>query len=160
MVSFQLPECVILNRMVVHYTRESPGRARLTWLTRVQFLGDIHQPLHDENLAIGGNGVSVNFSGVVTNLHHVWDTSIPEKLVGGYSLVDAEKWGNNLTEAIKTGVYKAQAADWLEGIDLSDPLTTAMGWAEESNLLICTTVLPDGLGGCISSPGLYELPFF
>lgn len=110
-------------------------------------MGDIHQPLHDENLSIGGNGIAVNFSGVVTNLHHVWDTSVPERLVGGYALPDAERWASNLTEAIKTGVYKPLAADWLKGIDLSDPVSTALVWAQESNAFICTTVLPEGLDG-------------
>jgi hypothetical protein len=76
----------------------------------------------------------------------VWDTSIPEKLVGGYTLADAEGWAKNLTEAIKTGVFKAQAADWLTGMDLSDPLSTALVWAGESNAWVCTTVLPEGIG--------------
>lgn len=33
-----------------------------------QFLGDIHQPLHDEALDIGGNTISVTFGGTTTNL--------------------------------------------------------------------------------------------
>ena len=41
---------------------------------------------------------------------------MPEKLVGGYSLVFAEKWAKTLTAAIKTGVYKDQAAHQLDGI--------------------------------------------
>jgi hypothetical protein len=28
---------------------------------------------------------------------------------------------------------------------LSDPVATSLGWAEESNKLICTAVLPDGV---------------
>lgn len=43
----------------------------------IQFIGDIHQPLHDENLDVGGNTVDVTFDGDSTNLHAVWDTSIP-----------------------------------------------------------------------------------
>lgn len=43
----------------------------------IQFIGDIHQPLHDEALDIGGNTVDVTFAGDSTNLHAVWDTSIP-----------------------------------------------------------------------------------
>lgn len=113
----------------------------------VHFLGDIHQPLHDENILIGGNGIPVNFSGVATNLHHVWDTSIPEKLIGGYSLTDAEAWAKNLTDAINTGVYKVQATEWLKGMDLSDPLSSSLVWAGESNAWVCTTVLPEGLDG-------------
>jgi len=113
----------------------------------IHIVGDTHQPLHDEALDIGGNTISVKFGNVVTNLHHVWDTSIPEKLIGGYSLPDAHKWAASLTTAIKTGVYRSQAHGWLSGIDISDPLTTSIAWAEEANAFVCTTVLPDGLDG-------------
>jgi hypothetical protein len=82
---------------------------------------------------------------VKTNLHHVWDTNMPEKLVGGYSMADAEKWAAALTTAITSGIYRSQAASWLEGIDLSDPITTALAWATEANSFVCTTVMPDGV---------------
>jgi hypothetical protein len=36
-----------------------------------QFVGDIHQPLHDENLDVGGNDIAVTFDGTSTNLHHI-----------------------------------------------------------------------------------------
>lgn len=96
---------------------------------------------------MGGNGIAVNYSGVVTNLHHVWDTSIPETLVGGYALPYAESWAGNLTEAIKTGIYQPLTSDWLKGMDLSDPISTALVWAQEANAFVCTTVLPEGLDG-------------
>jgi hypothetical protein len=111
----------------------------------IHFVGDIHQPLHDENVDRGGNGILVNFTGIPTNLHAIWDTNMPEKLVGGYALADAQGWANTLTAAIKTGAYKSQAASWLDGIDLSDPVTTSLAWAEESNAFVCTTVMPDGI---------------
>ncbi|KAA8570829.1 hypothetical protein MFRU_011g01120 [Monilinia fructicola] len=110
----------------------------------VHFVGDIHQPLHAENIDIGGNTIHVNFTGKPTNLHSVWDTAIPEKLVGGYSMADAKDWADALTTAIKTGIYQYQAKSWLEGMDISDPLTTALGWARDSNAFVCTTVIPDG----------------
>lgn len=84
---------------------------------------------------------------MATNLHHVWDSSIPEKLVGGYTPFDASRWAENLTEAIRTGVYQKQAPEWLKGIDLGDPLTAALGWAQETNAFICTAVLPEGVEG-------------
>ncbi|CAD6448491.1 5241e8b6-4c04-44f3-836d-f05955b87a4f [Sclerotinia trifoliorum] len=110
----------------------------------VHFVGDIHQPLHAENIDIGGNTIKVTFNGKETNLHSFWDTAIPEELVGGYSITDAQKWANVLTTAIKTGKYKYQAKSWLEGMNIGDPLTTALGWARDSNAFICTTVMPDG----------------
>ena len=94
---------------------------------------------------MGGNSVVVKFGGVTTNLHHIWDTNMPEKLVGGYALSDAERWAATLTTAIKTGIYQPQAAGWLTGIELSDPVTTSLAWAEEANAFVCTTVMPDGV---------------
>lgn len=111
----------------------------------IHFVGDIHQPLHDEALDIGGNTVLVTFGGVKTNLHHVWDTNMPEKLMGGYSLAYAEKWAEALTTAITTGIYKPVAASWLDSIDLADPVMTSLAWAEEANAFVCTTVLPNGV---------------
>jgi len=35
----------------------------------------------------------------------------------------------------------------LSGIDIRDPLTTSMTWAEEANTFVCTTVLPEGPDG-------------
>jgi len=111
----------------------------------IHFVGDIHQPLHNENLDIGGNSIPVNFSGVVTNLHAVWDMNMPEKLVGGYTFADAERWATTLTTAINSGVYKAQAGNWTRGMTLSDPVSTSTEWAEEANAFVCTTVMPDGV---------------
>lgn len=69
---------------------------------------------------------------------------MPEKLVGGYSLADAQRWAVSLSDAIKTGEYQSEAASWLEGIDLNDPISSAMVWASEANTYVCSTVMPDG----------------
>jgi hypothetical protein len=107
-------------------------------------VGDIHQPLHDENVDRGGNGISVTFDGKPTNLHAVWDASIPEKLVGGAALSDAERWATTLNQDIRTGTYMDQAASWVNGINLSDPVSSTMIWASEANQYVCSTVMPDG----------------
>ncbi|KAH7395571.1 S1/P1 nuclease-like protein [Cadophora sp. MPI-SDFR-AT-0126] len=136
----------------------------------VHFIGDIHQPLHDENLDVGGNDIDVTFDGTSTNLHAIvrspqsqilylqtpninlistnltqWDTAIPEKLVGGYSLADAKTWATNLTTAIKTGTYKSSSASWLTGMKLSDPVSSSMIWASDSNAYVCSAVMPKGV---------------
>jgi hypothetical protein len=57
----------------------------------VHFVGDMHQPLHDEdNGDKGGNGRHVIFDGKPDNLHWIWDTGLlehinrnPEALAGG-----------------------------------------------------------------------------
>jgi hypothetical protein len=40
----------------------------------IHFVGDIHQPLHDEALDVGGNSISVTYDGSTTNLvrHHTF----------------------------------------------------------------------------------------
>jgi len=111
----------------------------------IQFIGDIHQPLHDEGLDLGGNEIDVTFGGESTNLHHIWDTNIPEKYVGGYALSDAKSFAATLTTSIKTGSYESEKASWLDGIDLSDPVTSATSWASEANAYVCSTVMPDGI---------------
>ncbi|KAI9704668.1 MAG: hypothetical protein M1820_005416 [Bogoriella megaspora] len=120
----------------------SDRQASLKFL--VHIIGDLHQPLHDEALEVGGNDIDVKFGSESTNLHHIWDTEIPEKLVGGYALSDAQSWASTLTTAIKSGQYKSQAASWVSGIDLSDPVTTTLKWASEANADVCTVVLPQG----------------
>lgn len=70
---------------------------------------------------------------------------MPEQLVGGYALSDANTWATNLTTGIKTGTYESIASSWLTGIDLSDPVTSAMTWASDANAYVCTTVIPSGV---------------
>lgn len=108
----------------------------------VHFVGDIHQPLHTEDVARGGNGIPVLFDGRRLNLHHVWDTSIAEKMVGGVRrrpYDEAKRWAGALTAEIAGGKFASRKADWLRATDLSDPLATALAWAIESNAHVCTT---------------------
>jgi hypothetical protein len=35
--------------------------------------------------------------------------------------------------------------DWLTGMDISDPVTSSMVWAKDSNAYVCTTVMPNGV---------------
>jgi hypothetical protein len=110
----------------------------------VHFIGDIHQPLHDEALEVGGNDIDVTFAGAATNLHHIWDTEIPEKYTGGYALSDAKTWAKTLNTAVNSGIYASSAASWIKGLDVTDPVTTTLGWASEANAYVCSTVLPQG----------------
>lgn len=116
----------------------------------LHFIGDIHQPLHTEDVARGGNGIHVRFDGVELNLHHVWDSSIAEKLVGGLRrrtppYAAAKAWADSLTADIRAGTKFNPVRDaWLLGADLEDPTATALAWAVEGNALVCTTVMPQG----------------
>ncbi|OGM48273.1 nuclease S1 [Aspergillus bombycis] len=111
----------------------------------VHIIGDTHQPLHDENLEAGGNGIDVTYDGETTNLHHIWDTNMPEEAAGGYSLSVAKSYADLLTERIKTGAYSSKKDSWTDGIDIKDPVATSMIWAADANTYVCSTVLDDGL---------------
>ncbi|KAI0473671.1 nuclease s1 [Xylariaceae sp. FL0804] len=121
----------------------------------VHFLGDVTQPLHDEALELGGNGIDVTFEGYSDNLHSDWDTYMPEKLVGGYALTDAQSWANDLISSIDSGDYKSLAADWIDGDDISDAITTATRWAADANAYVCTVVMPDGQAALEDADDLY-----
>ncbi|KAK2600645.1 hypothetical protein N8I77_010166 [Diaporthe amygdali] len=113
----------------------------------VHFVGDIHQPLHDEDVSRGGNGIHVLWEGRELNLHHVWDSSIAEKWVGGIRRKpyhEAQEWADELTGKIKDGDFKSQSKTWLDGVDFADPINTALGWAREGNAYVCSHVLPEG----------------
>ncbi|ELU41255.1 s1/P1 nuclease domain-containing protein [Rhizoctonia solani AG-1 IA] len=86
----------------------------------VHLLGDITQPLHDENKATGGNGISVLWNGATTNLHSVWDSSIAEKYVGGNTVAYATTWGNQIiTKLAAGGAYASSKASWLSCVNPS-----------------------------------------
>jgi hypothetical protein len=122
----------------------------------VHFLGDIHQPLHTENMKRGGTHIPACFNGHCSdmNLHSVWDTEIPETHRG-------------VAHREKPAAEKDEAASWAEDLFSSNQargLTTsaecknirkaqdcALKWANESNSFICSYVLgkltDEDLGG-------------
>jgi hypothetical protein len=117
----------------------------LKWL--VHFIGDTHQPLHVENLEVGGNLINITFEGKTANLHHIWDTEMPEKLVGEPTQANAKAWAASLTEETLSGKYANQSKSWLEGTDIKDPIESAMTWARDANAYVCSTVVPEGAEG-------------
>ncbi|KAK4538874.1 hypothetical protein RGQ29_032287 [Quercus rubra] len=96
----------------------------------VHFIGDIHQPLHDEAAEIGGNTINVTFDGEETNLHSY-----------------AQSWAANLTGSIKNGKYSTASKKWLANIDIDDAQAGAMIMASDANSHVCSTVMPDGVEG-------------
>lgn len=120
----------------------------------VHFLGDITQPLHDEAYEVGGNDVAVTFNGTSTNLHHSWDTNIPEGYRGGYQLADAASWANDIVKEIDSGAYASAKSGWLAGMNVSDPVGSAMLWAQDANKYVCSTVMPHG-ASALESGDLY-----
>ena len=114
----------------------------LKWV--VHFIGDIHQPLHVENIAVGGNLINVTFNGVHTNLHSIWDTAIPQKAYGNFSQANALALANNLTAEIKHGKFKKESKTWLKGLKAKDAVSSSMRWARDANSYVCSTVIPSG----------------
>ncbi|KAH7074777.1 S1/P1 nuclease-domain-containing protein [Paraphoma chrysanthemicola] len=114
----------------------------LKWV--IHFVGDIHQPLHVENIAVGGNLINVTFNGAKTNLHAIWDTAIPQKAIGNFSQATAMSWAANLTSEIRHGQYKKESRTWLKGIDADDAVDSSLVWARDANKFVCSTVLPNG----------------
>jgi hypothetical protein len=110
----------------------------------IHFVGDLHQPLHDEGLEEGGNGITVTFDGRKTNLHHIWDTEIVEELANG---ADAGRFARNLTASIDAGAFEWEVESWLTGASTKDTLATAMSWATEANQYVCSDVLEGGIAG-------------
>jgi hypothetical protein len=95
----------------------------------IHFVGDLHQPLHGStNSDRGGNCVPVKYftrhprahnNSYTPNLHHVWDTEIPESQMLG---ADSAEFADTLDAMFETSVAAWQQA----GIQLD-------AWAWESH---------------------------
>ncbi|KAK7019964.1 S1/P1 nuclease [Favolaschia claudopus] len=151
--------CVV--SAIANYTQRA-GDGRLTAAHTaeavrflVHFVGDITQPLHDEAFAIGGNNISVHFNGFNDNLHSDWDTYIPQQLVGGSSLANAQSWADTLVSEIDSGSFASQKASWIAGDNTAHALSTATRWATDANALVCTVVMPDGPDALTAMPDLF-----
>lgn len=137
--------CVISS--LSNYTDQSVDPSLPMWRREqaakfvIHFVGDLHQPLHNEDVAKGGNGIYVLWDGRHFNLHHVWDSSIAEKWIGGmhgspYEL--AEKWANQLAVEITDGKFTEESKAWLKDLDFQNSTNTGMAWSREANALVCT----------------------
>lgn len=137
--------CVI--SALANYTEQAIDPSLPAWRREqaakfvIHFVGDLHQPLHNEDVALGGNRIHVQWDGRSYNLHHVWDTSIAEKLIGGlhgkpYPL--AKRWAGELVEEIQDGKFAGEKDVWLKDLVFDDATSTAMAWSRECNAYVCT----------------------
>jgi len=79
----------------------------------VHFVGDLHQPLHDEdNGDSGGNGRHVVFEGHPDSLHWMWDTGLLERVNrnAGALAADLE---SRITPRDRTEWTKGTIEDWV-----------------------------------------------
>jgi len=83
----------------------------------VHFVGDLHQPLHDEdNGDRGGNERQVIFDGHPDNLHWVWDTGLPERL---------GRNSHGLARRLEKRITAEEVVEWHSG--------TALQWANQAH---------------------------
>ncbi|CUS09343.1 unnamed protein product [Tuber aestivum] len=140
--------CIVsaLVNMTGRVTNEGLSRYERTMALKfiIHFIGDIHQPLHTEDLLRGGNGINVTFDGRDKNLHSVWDSAIPEKHIGGNEVRHAATWSNSLHTEIETGRFNDPSIkqSWSGCIDPTTPQKCALVWASGSNRWVCDYVLP------------------
>ena len=93
----------------------------------VHIIGDLHQPLHVGNgTDRGGNDVKLQWYGIESNLHRVWDSGLINKQQLSYT-----EW----TEWLSAKITDEQANEWAD----PDPLT----WIMES-AAIRDTIYPEG----------------
>lgn len=118
----------------------------------LHLIGDVHQPLHTENIDRGGNGIPVTYKGKHVNLHSFWDSVIAENHVGGKSFQDAVGWANDLYNMIAVPEGKFSSVEtqtkWRgkcfndDGLrpDAKKAKDCAMEWANDANTFVCSQV--------------------
>ena len=108
----------ITEQLAILKDKNAPGAKRATALRFIiHFVGDLHQPLHgSSNSDRGGNCVPVKYftrnpharnDSYTPNLHHVWDTEIPESQMLG---ADPAEFAETLDAA-----YESSFAAWEQG---------------------------------------------
>lgn len=122
----------------------------------LHFFGDVHQPLHTENMDRGGNEIDVVFDGAKHNLHSVWDTLIPKKIVhlaDTNGALDAQRWDlKNETEAsyawaefLYARYRGSSVAEGVHSVCTHDAAECALKWAGEANKWVCDYVFAGGV---------------
>ena len=136
------------------------------------FIGDVHQPLHVEALATGGNGIKTCFGRRCSgeNLHSIWDTgegppsregrpAKDDTLTDGPPCADiihkylglkhSEKHNEEVTAAREWAETLSNAGGVRPGAECADVTGDAqdcvLQWAAEANKLVCSYVLKPGV---------------
>ncbi|KAI1177106.1 nuclease P1 [Nemania sp. FL0916] len=106
------------------------------------FHGDVTQPLHASGAAAGGNFFPVNFAGVTTNLHAIWDGAIIYQLAGVTSFKNntLQPYFKDIVSRIRQDDFFIPTADWVSCTDPGRPTGCALLWARETNDWTCDYV--------------------
>ena len=129
----------------------------------IHLVGDLHQPLHTEALARGGNDIPVLFGGQVYNLHFLWDVIFPQTITSSNEtneVTAAKSWARKLYSSIAVqsvgenmqmpDYYSVDHKDGEVRTELArsmEPNFHVLGLAKETNSLVCEYVLKDGSNG-------------
>jgi S1/P1 Nuclease len=108
----------ITDQLAILRDKAAPAPKRAAALRYIiHFVGDLHQPLHGStNSDRGGNCVAVKYfrrnprarnNSYAPNLHHVWDTEIPESQMQG---ADPAEFADTLDAA-----FEGSFAAWQQG---------------------------------------------
>ncbi|KAH7394541.1 S1/P1 nuclease [Pyrenochaeta sp. MPI-SDFR-AT-0127] len=113
----------------------------LKWVAH--FLGDLHQPLHTNARAVGGNTYRVTFGNVSTQLHAVWDGYIPyfaANVSKPFSNQSIDPFFTGLVSRIHKDEFYEAPYMWLACSNPRAPEECATRWAKESNKWDCDYV--------------------
>ena len=118
----------------------------------LHFIGDIHQPLHVENMERGGNEISVCWHKACHhNLHSVWDTTIPHQICGlktspspAEEKQASQSWATQLSGGSSNSWETIAELLAAECSQVSSPDTCSLAWANEANGFVCSYVLKNG----------------
>ena len=91
-----------------------PAQEQLYLKMLIHLVGDLHQPMHTGHLSDrGGNSVPVRFFGRESNLHAVWDSSLPEA-AHKWSYTEWQNQLDRLTEEEVARIQSGTPLDWFE----------------------------------------------
>ena len=91
-----------------------PAQEQLYLKMLVHLVGDLHQPMHTGHLSDrGGNSVPVRVFGRESNLHAVWDSSLPEA-AHKWSYTEWQNQLDRLTEEEVARIQSGTPLDWFE----------------------------------------------
>ncbi|KAG8901228.1 hypothetical protein FRB99_005469 [Tulasnella sp. 403] len=116
----------------------------------VHFIGDVHQPMHTEDKAKGGNGIMARWQGTKRNLHRrrpVWDSEILKTMVKDSGLGSTNAWASNVTQELRGGRLAPFVPQWISCTNPNDAINCSLEWAKESNAFACSYIFVNRIEG-------------
>jgi len=144
------------------------------------FIGDIGQPLHNENYEVGGNDITAECASYpsANELHAIWDTGIITTNLDANYDSTVTTWADSLVSQIKSGIYTKLTSDWIACNSTSEPasktsakrdtmsliqhrakivpLACPLIWSQEANAYDCSYVFNYTEGTDLCSGEYYE----